>query len=136
MDIIIAAEPNPVSDEDTEEATAQTIEEHTSIDQDESAPTDLSLEADEPTIAPEQQRRRPILPTPPRDPPVSTRPQRNRKPPKYLEDYVVSKQATTIQQPDWLMRIHWLESEARKGRFKGLEMELSRTILDIMRSNN
>ncbi|VDH97528.1 Hypothetical predicted protein [Mytilus galloprovincialis] len=139
VDIIIAAEPNPVSDEDTEEATAQTIEEHTSIDQDESAPTDLSLEqADEPTIAPEQQpriRRRRILPTPPRDPPVSTRPQRERKQPKYLDDYVVSKQATTIQQPDWLMRIHWLESEARKGRFKGLEMELSRTILDIMRTS-
>ncbi|VDI62254.1 Hypothetical predicted protein [Mytilus galloprovincialis] len=92
-------------------------------------------EADEPTIAPEQQqRRRRILPTPPRDPPVATRPQRERKPPKYLEDYVVSKQATTIQQPDWLMRIHWLESEARKGRFKGLEIELSRTILDIMRT--
>ncbi|VDI31358.1 Hypothetical predicted protein [Mytilus galloprovincialis] len=51
-----AAEPNPVSDEEPEEATAQTTEENTSIDQDESAPTDLSLEeADEPTIAPEQQ---------------------------------------------------------------------------------
>ncbi|VDI04198.1 Hypothetical predicted protein [Mytilus galloprovincialis] len=136
VDINTAAEPNPVSDEEPEEATAQTTEENTSIDQDESAPTDLSLEeADEPTIAPEQQqRRRRILPTPPRDPPVATRPQRERKPPKYLEDYVVSKQATTIQQPDWLMRIHWLESEARKGRFKGLEMELSRTILDIMRT--
>ena len=115
--------------------TAHETEADTSVP-DESAPTDPSLdEADDPTRAASTPvtRRRRILPTPPRNSPVVTRPQRNRKTPVYLKDYIVSKQAIQ-HQPEWLMKINWLESEVRKGRFKGLEMELSRTILNIISS--
>ncbi|VDI57531.1 Hypothetical predicted protein [Mytilus galloprovincialis] len=63
------------------------------------APIDHPLEeADELAIAPEQPRRRGIFPTQPQDPPMSTRPLRNRKPPKYLEDYDAYKQTWTQQE--------------------------------------
>lgn len=133
------AESTPVGDEEFVQTTAQEIEEDTSIP-DESALTEPSqIEADEsPTHAPRTpatQRRRRVLPTPPRDSPLSQRPQRNRKLPGYLSDYVLSKQAVSQQQqPEWLMKITWLESEVRKGRFKGLENELERTILYIMKT--
>jgi hypothetical protein len=55
------------------------------------------------------------------DSPVA-RPQRNRRPPQYLSDYVTSKQAIT--QPEWMMKVNWLKQEAKDGKFKGLEMEL------------
>ncbi|VDI15680.1 Hypothetical predicted protein [Mytilus galloprovincialis] len=89
-------------------------------------PVDINTAAEPNPLRNNTQEGDGILPTPPRNPPVSTRPQRGKETTEIPEDYVVSKQATTIQQPDWLMRIHWLESEARKGRFKGLEMELSK----------
>ena len=60
-----------------------------------------------------------------------TRPQRNRRPPQYLSDYVTSKQATTL--PEWMMKVNWLKQEAKDGKFKGLEMELARTIMEIMK---
>ena len=60
-----------------------------------------------------------------------TRPQRNRRPPQYLSDYVTSKQATTL--PEWMMKVNWLKQEAKDGKFKGLEMELARAIMEIMK---
>jgi hypothetical protein len=42
-------------------------------------------------------------------------------------DYVTSKQATT--QPEWMMEVNRLKQEDKDGKFKGLEMELARTIV-------
>ena len=135
-------EPTPVSDDDTTvEAVGQDTEEHTSDVPDDSALTDTSLEepANVPTTPrllrtspPPRQRQRRDLPTPPQQPdsPV-TRPQRNRRPHQYLSDNVTSKQATT--QPEWIMKVNWLKQEAKDGTFKGLEMELARTIMEIMK---
>ena len=98
-------EPTPVSDDSTTvEAVSQDTEEYTSDVPDDSALTDPSLEepADVPTTPrllptppPPRQRHRRILPTPPGQQPNSpvTRPQRNRRPPQYLSDCVISKQA-------------------------------------------
>jgi hypothetical protein len=85
------------------------------------------------TPPPPRQRERRVLPTPPQQQPDSlvARPQRNRQPPQYLSDYVTSKQATT--QPEWMMKVNWLKQDAKDGTFKGLEMELARTIMEIMK---
>jgi hypothetical protein len=32
-----------------------------------------------------------------------------------------------------MMKVNWLKHEAKNGRFKGLEMELARTIMDIIK---
>jgi hypothetical protein len=134
-------ESTPVSDDGiTVEAVGQDTEEHNSDVPDDSALTDTSLEesADVPTAprllpTPPRQRQRRVLPTPPRQQPDSTvaRPQRNRRPPQYLSDYVTSKQATTP--PEWMMKVNWLKQEAKDGKFKELEMELARTIMEIMK---
>jgi hypothetical protein len=42
-----------------------------------------------------------------------------------------SKQATT--QPEWMMKVNWLKQEAKDGKCKGLEIELARTIMEIMK---
>ncbi|VDI53176.1 Hypothetical predicted protein [Mytilus galloprovincialis] len=128
-------------------ATGQNIEDDTLESDNGSALTeDPSLDemADEPThdettrVQPVRERRRRYLPTPPRhipEPTTLARPQRNRKPPKYLQDYVTtSKQATT--KPDWLAKVHWLENQAETGRFRGLEMELSRAIIKIIENSS
>jgi hypothetical protein len=54
----------------------------------------------------------------------------NSIPHQYLSDYVTSKQATT--QPEWMMEVNRLKQEDKDGKFKGLEMELARTIMEIM----
>ncbi|VDI19928.1 Hypothetical predicted protein [Mytilus galloprovincialis] len=142
-----AGEPTPVVDDGNGTATGHEDEDDTSDMVDGSALTDTSLgpadvpteaqtEQPTPTPPPQRQRQRRILPTPPRHSPDSpvTRPQRERKPPAYLKDYVTtSKQATT--QPDWLRRVNWLLHQAENGRFKGQETELSRTIMKIMESD-
>ncbi|VDI12112.1 Hypothetical predicted protein, partial [Mytilus galloprovincialis] len=131
-------------------ATGQNIEDDTLESDNGSALTeDPSLDemADEPThdettrVQPVREKRRRYLPTPPRhipEPTTLARPQRNRKPPKYLQDYVTtSKQATT--KPDWLAKVHWLENQAETGRFRGLERwnyrglssRLLRTVLNV-----
>ena len=132
---------NNVSDDGiTVEAVGQDTEEHNSDVPDDSKLTDTSLEesAVVPTTPkllppPPRQRQRRVLPTPPRQQPDSpvARPQRNRRPPQYLSDYVTSKQAIT--QPEWMMKVNWLKQEANDGKFKGLEMELARTIMEIMK---
>ena len=135
-------EPTPVSDDGiTVEAVGQDTEEHTSDVPDDSALTETSLEelADVPTTPrlkrtspPPRQRQRRVLQTPPQQPDSSVaRLQRNRRPHQYLSDYVTSKQATT--QPEWMMKVNWLKQEAKDGKFKGLEMELARTIMEIMK---
>ena len=136
-------EPTPVSDDDiTVKAVGQGTEEHTFDVPDDSALTDPSLEepADVPTTPrllptppPPRQRQCRVLPTSPRQQPDSpvTRPQRNRRPPQYLSNYVTPKQATTL--PDWMMKVNWLKQAAKDGKFKGLEMELARTIMEIMK---
>ena len=89
-----------------------------------------------PTETPQQprQRRRRLLPTPPGNIPIPTleRHQRNRRPPEYLRDFV-TKQA--VIQPDWIIKVDWLTSQLEKGIFKGMEMEISRTIIDIVRNS-
>ena len=120
-----AEEPTPVSDNSTAvEADGQGTEEYTP-----DVPTTPRLL---PTPPPRQRHRR-ILPTPPRQQPDSpvTRPQRNRGSFQYLSDYVTSKQATTL--PEWMMKVNWLKQEAKDGKFKGLEIELARTIMDIIK---
>jgi hypothetical protein len=32
-----------------------------------------------------------------------------------------------------MMKVNWLKQEANDGKFKGLEMELARTIMEIMK---
>ena len=140
-----SAEPTPGSDVEPDVAAARESEVHPSDEPDESVLTDPSHDdaAEEPTRAPDRQttprqprqRRRRLLPTPPHDPPMLSdgRPQKNRRLPKYLEDYVTNKQATTTK-PDWLMKIHWLEQQKQQGIFRGLEMEFARTVLEIMRN--
>jgi hypothetical protein len=32
-----------------------------------------------------------------------------------------------------MMKVNWLQQEAMDGKFKGLEMELARTIMEIMK---
>jgi hypothetical protein len=32
-----------------------------------------------------------------------------------------------------MMKVNWLKQEAKDGKFKGLEMELARIIVEIMR---
>ena len=137
-----AEEPTRFSDDGIHvKAVGQDTEEHTSGIPDDIALTDPSLEelADVsttprllPTPTPPRQRHRRILPTPPQQPdsPV-TRPRRNRRPPQYLSNYVTSKQVIT--QPEWMMKVNWLKQEAKDGKFKGLEMELARTIMEIMK---
>lgn len=133
--------PTTVSDDGiTVEAVGQDTEEHIFGVPDDSALTDPSLEepADVQTnprllpIPPPRQTQRGVLPKPPQqqDSPV-TRPQRNRRPPLYLSDYVTSKQATTL--PAWMMKVNWLKQEAEDRKFKVLQMELARTIMDIMK---
>lgn len=144
---IDTGEPTPVVDDGNGTATGHADEDDTSDMVDGSALTDTSLgpadvpteaqtEQPTPTPPPQRQRQRRILPTPPRHSPDSpvTRPQRERKPPAYLKDYVTtSKQAIT--QPDWLRRVNWLLHQAENGIFKGQEIELSRTIMKIMESD-
>ena len=137
-----AEEPTPFSDDGIHvKVVGQDTEEHTSGIPDDIALRDPSLEelADVsttprllPTPTPPRQRHRRILPTPPQQPdsPV-TRPRRNRRPPQYLSNYVTSKQVIT--QPEWMMKVNWLKQEAKDGKFKGLEMELARTIMEIMK---
>ncbi|VDI21804.1 Hypothetical predicted protein [Mytilus galloprovincialis] len=146
-DIVNAEEPTPGTEDVEPAATGQNIEDDTLESDNGSALTeDPSLDemADEPThdettrVQPVRERRRRYLPTPPRhipEPTTLARPQRNRKPPKYLQDYVTtSKQATT--KPDWLAKVHWLENQAETGRFRGLEMELSRAIIKIIENSS
>ncbi len=139
--------PTPGIEEDVEEsATDQQREDESSDEETGSALTDPSLDdMVEPIVAPEQQdrtatprTRRRILPTPPRhvDEVQHQRPQRNRQPPKHLiKDYVCPtiKQATTSS--SWERKIQYLERQAANGMFKGLEIELSRTILKIVEQN-
>ena len=122
-----AEEPTPVSDNSTAvEADGQGTEEYTP-----DVPTTPRLLPTPPP--PPRQRHRRILPTSPWQQPDSpvTRTQRNRGPPQYLSDHVTFKQTTT--QPEWMMKVNWLKHEAKNGRFKGLEMELARTIMDIIK---
>ncbi|XP_052076603.1 uncharacterized protein LOC127714571 [Mytilus californianus] len=145
-DIGNAEEPIPGTEDVEPAATGQNIEadalesnngsaltEDPSLDEMADEPTDDET----PTVQPVRERRRRYLPTPPRHIPETTtlaRPQRNRQPPKYLQDYVTTaKQATT--KPDWLEKVHWLESQAETGRFRGLEIELSRAIIKIIENS-
>ena len=139
-----AGESTPVGDDGNDSATGHGNEDHTST-QDDSALLDPShgmVDDRSPTSAPTdndqpQQRRRRILPTPPRHTPVSpvTRPQRERRPPAYLRDYVTThKQAVPL--PDWLRRVNWLLEQAEEGLFHGLEIELGKTIMRIIETAN
>ncbi|VDI63641.1 Hypothetical predicted protein [Mytilus galloprovincialis] len=96
-----AGEPTPVVDDGNGTATGHEDEDDTSDMVDGSALTDTSLgpadvpteaQTEQPTPPPQRQRQRRILPTPPRHSPDSpvTRPQRERKPPAYLKDYVTT----------------------------------------------
>ena len=131
-----------------EEATDRTIEGNTSDDhgnEDDGSelPGTSGDTADEdddeplaPTETPQQprQRRRRLLPTPPGNTPVPVlqRHQRNRRPPTYLKDFVI-KQA--VVKPDWLIKVDWLTNRLKEGMFKGMENEISRTIIDIVRNS-
>lgn len=83
----------------------------------------------------QRQRYRRIVPTPPR-PPVTpyVRPQRIRQPPAYLKDYVTTSKRAMVDLPEWQRKVYWLEEQAAKGRFKGLEIALSKTILEIIKT--
>ena len=140
-----AEELTPETEDVEPAATDQAVEADASEPGNGSTLTDPSLDemADVPDEAPPLQptvrpRRRRYLPTPPRDIPETTteaRPQRERRPPKYLQDYVTTaKQATT--KPDWMVKVNWLESQAATGRFRGLEIELSRAIIKIIENSS
>ncbi|VDI15218.1 Hypothetical predicted protein [Mytilus galloprovincialis] len=145
-DIVNDEEPNPGTEDVEPAATGQNIEaDALELDNGNALTEDPSLDemADEhtdeetTTVKPVRERKRRYLPTPPRhipEPTTLARPQRNRKPPKYLQDYVTTaKQATT--KPDWLEKVHWLERQAETGRIRGLEIELSRAIIKIIENS-
>ncbi|CAC5417231.1 unnamed protein product [Mytilus coruscus] len=86
-----------------------------------------------PVNAPQQPtrlRRRRILPTPPRELPPRVR---IRKPPAYLKDYI-TKQA--IGQTSWLQKVECLTRQLKEGMFRGMENDITRTIIEIVKETS
>ncbi len=108
--------------------------EDTSGDEDDSSLPDTSGEAEadaEAPVTPHQpRRRRRMLPTPPTE---ILETKRVRRPPPYLTEHYVMKQA--IGKPPWYEKVEWLKTQLREGVFKGMEMEISRTIMEIVKKS-
>ncbi|VDH99417.1 Hypothetical predicted protein [Mytilus galloprovincialis] len=94
------------------------------------ADTDNTTAQDNTQQQPARLRRRRILPTPPRELPSRTR---IRKPPAYLKDYI-TKQA--IGQTSWLQKAEWLKLQLKEGMFRGMENDITRTIIEIVRETS
>lgn len=122
-----------------EEAADQNLRGHALNDDDEADSTlpDTSGDTEADARSPEapetphqpRQRRRRMLPTPPIDI-IETK--RVRKPPVYLKDYV-AKQA--IGRPLWIQKVDWLTTQLQLGIFKGMENEITRTIMEIVKTS-